>query len=368
MKLKLHFILLTALAFILGSCAPSERNEKSIADVVLNANSLITNKVYSLTAKQVGVNSNDIGRVMTMQFIANELVISDLPREYLFKVYNTDGKLLFKLCKLGEGPNEFKFPTLLQSYTKNGKTMVKAYNSSKGSCSEFEWTQTLLTKQANLNPASTIKFDQRVQRLVYLPNSGEMLAVGLFSNRYSVLNTTGQSVQSFGEYPFRKEFPKVSSENLAMAFQGNFTITESGQKAAFATSSSSNIDFIDASSTKFLITKQHHLTKPDFQSSNNPNEFSAAILPSNKMGFLDIQSDKKYVYVLYSGKNLEEGFPEAMKSKTIVVFDWAGALVAKLELDISISKFAINTTQNKIYAFVDLPTPEIVYFNLPKKM
>jgi len=146
-----------------------------------------------------------------------------------------------------------------------------------------------------------------------------------------------------------------------MAFQGEFT--KSNNNIAFSVINSPNIDFITSTSKGLVLKKQFHISKPNFQPSNNPNEFSAAISTDNKIGFIDVQSDSNYVYTLYSGKDLQKGVNKAFESNTIYVFNWSGFLVRKFVLDLQITKFCINN--NKLYGFVDSAKPQIVYCDLP---
>jgi hypothetical protein len=354
--MKSIFYFFLALSLLFTSCISSEEDKGLYKKIALEVE-----KSDTLYCKPTKINGNKIGRVMMMQFVGANLVVGDLPKDYLFKVYDQDLNYLFDLCKIGEGPNEYRFPTFLQAFYKEGKLKVKAFNPSKARCDELDWTQTISTKSAVLSLKSPIVFNTQVQKFVYLPESNELLSVGLFPKRYRVSDSIGNTKQEFGEYPFQKDFKKISFENLAMAFQGDFT--KNNNNIAFSVTNSPNIDFITSTPKGLVLKKQFHVRKPDFQPSSNPNEFSAAISTDNKMGFLDVQSDKNYVYALYSGKDLQKGVSKAFESNIIYVFNWSGDLLRRFVLDLQITKFCINN--NKLYGFVDSVNPQIVYCDLP---
>jgi hypothetical protein len=359
MKSLLYFLITLLLLLLLFNCNNGDANNR------LQEKSLDTDKVHSLTAQKTNVNGKQVGRVMMMYFVGDNLILGDLPTNYLFKVYDSTQTSFFEVCKVGEGPNEFKFPTFLQSYVEDDTLKIRSYNPNRGRCDEFDWNKTLSQKKVLINNTSSIKFESPVQKLA---NAHALLSVGLFPKRYRVSDNKSLIIKEFGEYPFKNDFPKVSSENLAMAFQGEFTVNSEGTKVAFATLSSTNIDFLDIQESTVSIVKQYNVTKPSFQASSQPGEFSAAITTDNKMGFLDIQSDDKYVYALYSGKDLQKGVLKAFESDVMYVFDWSGNLISKFKLNMMISKFTIKKSQNQMFAFVDSAHPQIVLFNLPKNL
>lgn len=355
---RLSNVLIISLGVFLINC--SDDSQQSLT----NSDDFFESKpIHSLKAQKTNANRGKIGNIMMMYFIGDNLVLGDLPTEYLYKVYDSTLTTFFEICKVGEGPNEFKFPTFLQSNGKDGNLFVTAYNPGKLKYVELDWAKTLSEKSVAITNPSLFSVDPMVQRSIYLKNINSLVSVGLFPTRFRVYNNVGSIVNEQGEYPFRKDFSKVSFENLAMAFQGHFTIDTEGYRLAFATTNSTNLDFLSVKVQKVSILKTHHITKPDFKESKQ--EVSAAITTKNKMGILDIQSDDKFVYALYSGKDLENGLTKAFESDIIYVFNWSGDLICKLKLDTMISKFTIKKSESKIFAFVNTPSPEIVTFTIP---
>ncbi len=90
-------------------------------------------------------------------------------------------------------------------------------------------------------------------------------------------------------------------------------------------------------------------------------------------GFISATADSKYIYALYSGKemgNLKsmEELMQAYLSKTIYVFDWNGIPVQKYELDQEVRSIAINEKTGFLYAAsYKGDEPHLVKFNISEK-
>jgi hypothetical protein len=206
-----------------------------------------------------------------------------------------------------------------------------------------------------------------VHKLTYLKQPNAYLTVGTFPNkRFRVYSSEGKLLQEFGEYPFEQEFKNISSENLAMAFQGNFEVDDSGRYIAFAITDAPCIDFLKIKDGKVTVTKQHHVAKPLFEASTSPNEYWAAVKQENKMGFISTASDQDYVYVLYSGKSIAEGLDEAMTGNSVYVYDWEGNLRHKLLLDKKVHFITVNPQTRQLLAVINGETTQFVAFELPK--
>jgi|GEM_PF-1444557 len=363
---RLSNVLIIFLCIFFTDCTNNTHTDNTQQSFVSMDDYFEAKPIYPLKAQKTNAQSEKIGNVMMMYFIGDHLVLGDLPTNYLYKVYDSTLTNFFEICKVGEGPDEFKFPTFLQCNNIDGKLFVAASNPGKLKYVELDWPSTISEKKVILANPSLFSVDPSIQKSVYLKSINSIVSAGIFPTRFRVYDSLGSIVSEQGEYPFREDFSKTSFGNLAMAFQGNFTTNDEGNRLAFATINSANLDFLSVKDQEVSIVKSHHITKPDFKSSNNEGELSAAISTTNKMGILDIQSDDRFVYALYSGKDLETGLTKAFESDLIYVFNWSGDLICKLKLDMQISKFTIKKSENKIFSFVNKPSPEIVTYNIPK--
>ena len=154
-----------------------------------------------------------------------------------------------------------------------------------------------------------------------------------------------------------------------MAFQGTFRSNLKGDKVVFATKNSNSISFLKINADSSVsIVKEYHFNKPDVTFSKESNEYYASLTPDAKLGYTYLYATDEYVYALHSGKKISDGFQQAQSGDTIEVFDWDGSPVYRIKLDQAVRAFAIHIKTKRLYAYLDIETPEIVYYELPLSM
>ena len=102
--------------------------------------------------------------------------------------------------------------------------------------------------------------------------------------------------------------------------------------------------------------------------SEDENIIFAHPYENNREGYIDSYATDKRVYLLYSGRSIEDtnvnSHEKARLANQIHVYDWNGKPIKKFETDVDLEKICINETENIIYAIAYNPDPEIVYFKL----
>lgn len=358
---RFSYLLISVLVIFLWACT-------SMKEATLESGfSVKAENTYTLSSKGVKANSIPPGYIVELNVIENHLVAMGVFGSFLYAVADLATGSTFTLGNIGEGPNEVRIFTLLQTYSADGETRVKAYNSNKQRIEDFAWKEVVRTKQLSFDTTRLNRKPLRSMKMVYLKSINAYLSEGTFpQKRFSVFSTQGKVLQEFGEYPFEADFKNVSPENLAMAFQVDFETNNSGTHIAAAAANSACIDFFKVVDGKVVPTRQHHISKPEFEPSKNANELSATVKQSNKMGFISTASDKDYVYVLYSGKSIAEGLDEAMTGNSVYVYDWEGNLRHKLLLDKKVHFITVNPQTRQLLAVINGETTQFVSFELPK--
>ncbi|XOV92118.1 MAG: BF3164 family lipoprotein [Bacteroidota bacterium] len=100
----------------------------------------------------------------------------------------------------------------------------------------------------------------------------------------------------------------------------------------------------------------------DYKRVNNVGVSSSK---TNLNAFTDVESNDSGVYVLYCGKSRAKDGDNALNSRSILVYDWAGNPKIRYELDREIKKMSLDTQRRIIYAYSDNPStffPEIISF------
>jgi hypothetical protein len=291
----------------------------------------------------------------------NLLIVSNPDSEYLFKIIQTEiDSVIGSFARIGEGPCEFQFPSSIQTISGTrgflGLVNRKKFTFSLLSIdSILSWSQPCIYTTRNFNTA--------YQRLVLLnENDSLFVGIGLFPRRYALSKINGDTLFTFGEYPFREKFVSQRYEDLAMVFQGDIAVHPKEKKFVFATRASANIEIYEVKGDKPAFVKAYYFWPPDFNvERDNPNSFSANFTRDNKFGFLSTSVNEKYIYLLYSGKSGRTAY----ESSTILVFDWQGKPHIMYNLDREVNHIAVDPFNKEIYAYAEEDTPLLLKYKLP---
>ena len=140
----------------------------------------------------------------------------------------------------------------------------------------------------------------------------------------------------------------------------------------YALYDSSRLDFVSISSDlKINILKSYHLKDPEYDIWSDgelnrvfPNEHSI-------IGYLDIFTTSNYVYALFSSEKLinQDSTQNSDCSKTILVYDWNGKPIKKIELPYKVFHFSVNESLQEIYGtYIDADKNwRIGFFSLKDK-
>lgn len=84
----------------------------------------------------------------------------------------------------------------------------------------------------------------------------------------------------------------------------------------------------------------------------------------NRMGYWDIDVTEEYIYTLYSGR--ERTDPNQSTGNKVFVFDWEGNPIKQLNLDVEVSRIAVDQNNETLYAVANDDNNEalIVSFSL----
>lgn len=299
--------------------------------------------------------SDSIGFSADLLFVNDYLVVSEYEGLDYFKIINIKSdKVIKKFGKKGEGPCEIKLHSNIQ---KVGSSSIGVFVRP-----DFNYVEYNLENLDSLYCHSETKeFDFNFQKLVNL-DKGLFLGVGLFNGRYVLTNSNDYKIDSvFLDYPFDKDL-NISYEEKAMLFQGDFTIQPVINRVAFATRSIEALDIFSFDGKEMEVVKSISGNKlPVFSSSNDGVTISANLSESNIWGYLSVSSSNSHIYLLYSGKRTGDDF---QKSKIVLVYDWEGNPIRKIELDQEVSTIAVNETGKYLIGYLDDGRSNFYLFDL----
>ncbi len=347
-------ILILSLLFIMFSCKEIP-NSKSLNATFKKSEALI--HYNSMNASEYLM-----GSPVKMLHVDSLLIILDYASESFFHVFNVEkNKYLGNWGLKGQGPNEFLQPFSLTYLSPSNFLTYDLFDNSlkKISIDTLKAGKIIYEKVLSLNSISN---------LAILPvKDNNYVSFGMYnSNMFKILNSRGNKIGSFMDFPVENKTDKknIDNRNLAMAYQGSLAMNPNRDKFVYVAYNATIFGIYSIENISinldFLLTYNY----PKFFVNNSDGETSSPITKEAINGFLDVYVNDKYIYALYSGKNIIEFKENANQGKEIYVFDWTGRPIIHYNLDIPIKNIAVLPTNKKIYAIANYPEPTLVEFNI----
>jgi hypothetical protein len=194
MLIRTQYLVLTLLSILLYGCTQSKNDlhdRKSPEELFTSHIKLRSVQLES---------SQNISGVSSIFFIDKYLMVSNPDSQHLFKVIQTDiDSVVASFARIGEGPCEFQFPSSLQTISSNNYL---------GIVNRKRFTFSVLSVDSILSNTQPCLFTSRAfntayQRLAFMNRADSIfVGIGLFARRYALSNIKGDTLYTFGEYPF----------------------------------------------------------------------------------------------------------------------------------------------------------------------
>jgi len=331
---------LFTIVFILSVCSCKKSNDKSIEDLFLK-------QPISLVASTIDVVPKLMGNFFSLRVQDSIAILGSLSNDYFYSLVDLKNKKLVKrFGKKGKGPNELQMPFSMTI--------------SKGYFSFFDQKKYKTCKLADLISDDIIKFNDEVKLneddgscffMSSKSNSNTYLATGLFSKgKYSVINQQGNIVSVFGEYMRDEELMQVENTKIGMAYQGEVKRHSKKNKWVWTTISCDLIEVIEQCADNTYDINRFVGYLPEFKI--KPGK-GIGISPNHDipLGILHHAITDEYIYVLYSGKSINDhGGASAFEANIIYVFDWKLNPICSYLLDQHIKCFSVTEDNKAIYS------------------
>jgi hypothetical protein len=117
----------------------------------------------------------------------------------------------------------------------------------------------------------------------------------------------------------------------------------------------------------FRLIKEKLYSLPAFQIvPHGENLTTAKLTPECKYGFNNIAVTRNNIYALYNGRHTETSEIDSLSSKTVLVYNWAGEPVNRIELDRNCFQISIDPKHpNIIYGLISFKNPGLVKYVIP---
>lgn len=294
------------------------------------------------------VEKDSIGSVEGMAVYDNNLVLYDMQSGFFYALFDVvSGWFVGRFGKIGQGPEELP----RGCYGTLSKDRFTAFNDEIKIVIEFHM-DSLRGGKFNGSPERLAKYkipDAQFSRLI--PVSEDLfLGAGAYQSRYQfVLFNKDNRVLGSGVEVYNADDAAFDFYTRYLANQGCLVRQPDGTHFAYSLNFSSNIDFIDVSDGSINQVQSLRLGNPVYQPRSDGRIFSADITQNTLFGYVDLSGSKRYVYALYSEKNV---YGNMRTAKNVLVYDWTGKAVKKYVLDEDAFYIAVSQDDKRLYAVI----------------
>lgn len=304
-----------------------ELSEDCFGDLIeLQGSQKITNEIFSIKETEMLVKDS-------------LLLVKNIMQEHLFMIFSLpEFKLIKQLGKMGKGPNEFQFPSLVPA---QGNECLCYINENA--------TNTLYRLNKNLT-ISKLDFkitEARVKRFIgdkqiYSFNKSNFIYAESIKGGRAVFSFSLDKDSIQNQQIFNLSFSEAHKSWAS--YIGDFGANGEKKRAVYAYKYFKRLVFMDLESGKTRTLKFSR----DEAEKGKPLSIMS---PQNTTHYWGMCARENYVYVLYSGRSPVEVTKEWGKEKYYIFveqFDWNGNPFAKYKLD-NWGYFCVDEQNKKLY-------------------
>jgi hypothetical protein len=362
-----YSILLLALIFCLASCDGSPAR---VSDRTGNLSTSNPDALKAIPVKGTKTGILDEGEVFST---ADALLFGDIliigmavANPYYFKAYDVEKEEAITNFGLqGIGPKEIPDFTRMSVSSKEQKVLGITVPNYDGKY--YEVYLDSLIEDPSYFPSSTLNFEQGAREAFQKISDKRFVALSISDEkRLALLDANGRILGSHFDYPFQEDFSSFPKSLLGMVHQGCIVYNDETQRVGVFTYNSTCWDIYDFSTPdQPNVVSQYHITSPKAvndsrQISENAYSYSVAFRESNEMGFLDVKSNNRRIFALYSGRSFSEAGDDFLRGKFVIILDWDGNVLDKVELDFETSCIAVDR-KGILYSVVETEVANAIY-------
>jgi hypothetical protein len=287
------------------------------------------------------------------------LVINDLYQGRIGSLRKAkDLSFLGRIGKIGEGPGELLPPVLITPGYGNN---LYLYSRRNNNVLKYD-SKSLPSK--NPEPLLEFRSKEPLDKILML-NDSSMVGLGFSSERkrYALVTDFGES-STLADLDF-PSYPGLPSEYNYMAFQANLSMRPDQSTFVTASIFCKQFEIIEIQKGNRLA-KRFEFNEFDIKwvDVSNGDFKQIGYLDEHEAGFINVASTQRYIYLLYSGRQKGVFKEKALLANTILIYDWNGAFVHQLNLNVDLHDLAVSKSDDFIYGLVRDREPALVRFSI----
>lgn len=318
-------------------------------------------RVIELKGTTTPIESKNLGEVVDIQIMGSLLILNEMFSDKIYKVFDINtGRLIEKCITKGKGPNEVLYPSrihicddhIFAQYDK-GKKQLLFFLLAEGQDSiiQFKHKSNVGTEKLETYPI----------------NESDIICTGIFQEgRYCLYNIISGRGTISGEYPEQKELSKLNRANKSIIYQPTITLKPDKKKFASFEGMAGYWEIMEINSTAVIkaYSKNYYPPKIDIVAGQT------GFKKDNLYAFHSACCTNNFIYVVYSGRSMNEFGSEYYAGDNLLVYDWNGNPIVNYKLDHSLKIMTFDQKRMQVYGLVTNPVtgePEIVKYQLPNE-
>lgn len=193
----------------------------------------------------------------------------------------------------------------------------------------------------------------------FLETENYIYGIGLFKEGriYSLDKRSGKVVVDAG-YPSNEDVERLDNLQKGALFTGTLMV---GNEETLVAGCFGLIDFYDIlPDGNRALKRSYHYSFPKFQTAETGP--AVAFYRDDIQGFLGMDADERFIYLLYSGKNLKESGEDTFNCPHLLVYDWDGNPLIHYELPKSL--YAFSVAGDVLYGLSRKSNPKVYVYSL----
>lgn len=310
--------------------------------------------ISNLTHQVLLDDSYLIGRPREMALMNDSIpiLLNNPKSKKVLHVLDYANQRAFEVGDIGQGPDEFLFPSSLSI---KGNT-VSLFDLNKNRYSSIR----LSLEDSTIQVSHRFKTNDSLLHIQILPTSNHnYLATGFYQhNRFTLLDENGKCLKGMEEiFASDEEDRKMPGMARSQVYQGEMAINPSKTQMVQAMGGADVFSFYNINANGDLtLFKEEARSFPEYNADGAVNASSFIV------HYLDICATNRYVYMLHSGRKFSESIEKAEKSNVVHVYDWKGNKVKEWHLDVDIVRMCVTEDDSRMYAIAFHPDPILVSF------
>lgn len=324
---------------ILVSCT----NKKSINDS-------FSEKIF-LSKSEICIDGEDLAQIEGIYCNNKNIIVLDYHSGNSYSLFDINTyRLLGRFGTIGQGPNELALGT----YGQIEKDAFYLFYDQTGYIGKYSISS--LSKDINIPSTQMVEYevpDAQLSQALPINDSLFFGAGTYLSKSQFVIFDKHSNVIDYNVDIYNVHEETFNKYHKFLSNQGVLRKHPNEPRFVYSLNFSSNIDFVEIKENKVHLIKSLRLENPNYQPISEHNLNRVLPATDNIIGYIDLCATERYVYALHADKKLfTNNVGNDYSSRTILVFDWEGNPVKKMEIDQNAFYICVDESANKLYAAV----------------